>query len=96
MKRLKEKETEFDEYKNEYSKEDTNDSRKEELISKMKQNIQERIADLTSKDVEVLYAIDSILREYACKVQMSEVAEKAKEMAESQNKYGPNNPYPSK
>lgn len=86
----------FDEYKNKYSKKETNDLEKEELISQMKNDLQERIANLISKDVETLYAIDGTLKECASKAQMSDVAEKEREMAESQNKYGPNNPYPSK
>ena len=98
----------FDEYKNEYSRKGTTEDRKKELIGLMQENLKNRgeyktvfcINDqefsVDSKNVEDLYAIDGFLRQEESQKEMSASAEMARQKALSNNKYEPNNPYPSK
>ena len=104
----KEMPKQFDEYKNEYSRKGTTEDRKKELIGLMQENLKNRgeyqtvfcINDqefsIDSKNVEDLYAIDGFLRQEESQKEMSASAEMARQKALSNNKYGPNNPYPSK
>lgn len=97
----------FDKYKNEYSCENTTDERKNELIRLMRENLKKRckseticcldnqVYSVDSINVEHLYAIDVFLRFEENKHNLSTIGEIIRQQAQNENKYGPNNPYPS-
>lgn len=102
-------EEQFDEYKAEFSREETTAGRKNELIVQMQDNLKRRINSeaetkfyiegqeysVESEIVEHLYIINGFLRQQESQKQLSALAEIAKQQALGRNKYGPTNPYPS-
>lgn len=103
-------EKQFDEYKAELARRDTNKERKEKLIALMQENLKERCEhyngsivcldgqehSLDSENVEDLYAIDGFLRSDEKRTQQSVTGNIKRQQAQSVNKYGPDNPYPYK
>ena len=100
-------EEQFNEYKAEYSRIETTEERKSELIVLMQSNLKNRSSQegctvdcldgreysLDSKNVEHLYAIDAFLRFEKRKNQQSAISDTVRQQAQNRNNYGPNNPY---
>ncbi len=97
----------FKELKAEYSRKETTESRKKELVKLMQENLKQRCGQdggtikcldgknysIDSNDVIELYAIDSYLNELERKKKVDKISEIARKDAEKNNKYGPQNPY---
>lgn len=102
-------EQQFDEYKAEYSRVETTDERKNELIVLMQGNLKRRWGhdnrtiscldgqdhSLDSENVKDLYAIDGFLKSEEKRNQMSAMCDRARQETQDRNIYGPNNPYPN-
>lgn len=107
---MTENEKQFGDLKCEYSQKDTNENRKKELISLMQQNLKGRTGEdswiikcidgkeysLNSNNVEDLYAIDGTLKNNASQQRLTEVADDTRKAQSDSNKYGSNNPYPTR
>ena len=97
----------FDEYKAEFSRVDTTNERRNELIVLMQEDLRERIGQsdstvvcldrqkhsIDSVNVEDLYAIDGFLRSEEGRNQLSAMGDIARLQNLGRNNYGPNNPY---
>lgn len=98
----------FDKYRNEFSRMETTNERRHELIGLMRENIRKRcegrisfniegqVYSIDSDKVEHLYAIDGFLKQEGSRKEMSAVAETERQRAHEKNKYGPTHPYPNK
>lgn len=100
----------FEELKAEFSKPETNDHRKKELITLMQENLKKRCGkdcgtikcldnkeySLDSDNPSDLFAIDAKLRAEDFSARNDLFSEKARTAVLEHNKYGPNNPYTGK
>lgn len=100
----------FQEYKGEYSQENTTEDRKTELISLMRENLRQRLGEgrsslpcrdgkehsVESENVSDLYAIDGELNLRNSSAKMNKNSDTIRGELLSGNKYNPDNPYPSK
>jgi hypothetical protein len=91
----------FQELKAEYSRKETTESRKKELVKLMQENLKQRCGQdggtikcldgknysIDSNDVSELYAIDFYLNELERKKKVDNISEKARKDAEKENKY---------